>query len=100
MSNKSILPNMIFIMVLLVSGSIQADTLTIPGHFDSDRSTILPSRGISMDRVLAEFGEPEQRKDAVGEPPITEWDYGDFKVYFEFQTVLHTVNLKTIIMPK
>lgn len=100
MINKSILATMIAIQILLLSGALQADTLTIPGHYESDRATILPTRGSSMDRVLEEFGEPVHRNDAVGEPPITEWDYGDFKVYFEFQTVLHTVDLKTIIMPK
>lgn len=78
----------------------QADNLVIPGHYASDSNSILPRRGINMDQVLSEFGEPELRNDAVGEPPITEWDYGDFKVYFEYQTVLHTVNLKTLIMPK
>ncbi len=86
--------------ILLASFSLQADTLTIPGHYESDNGMTLPQRGISMDRVLSEFGEPIDRKAAVGEPPITEWDYGDFRVYFEFQTVLHSVNLKTMIMPK
>ena len=100
MSNKSILKKILFTLVLLVWVPAQADTLAIPGHYELDTSMALPSRGSSMDRVLAEFGEPLQRKAAVGEPPITEWDYGDFKVYFEFQTVLHSVNLKTIIMPK
>lgn len=100
MSNKSILKKMLFTLVLLQCGWTQADTLAIPGHYDSDTSMVLPSRGSSMERVLAEFGEPVERKDAVGEPPITEWDYGEFRVYFEYQTVLHTVNLKSIIMPK
>lgn len=100
MPNRSMLPSMIIILVLFVSSSLQADVLTIPGHYEAERSSILPARGSSMDRVLAEFGEPVQRKDAVGDPPITEWDYGDFKVYFEYQRVLHTVDLTTIIMPK
>jgi hypothetical protein len=78
----------------------QADVLTIPGHVASDHQMMLPRPGSSMDRVLSEFGEPVNRKPAVGDPPITEWDYGDFLVYFEYQTVLHTVNLKTLIMPK
>ena len=100
MPNRSMLPSMIIILVLFVSSSLQADVLTIPGHYATERSSILPARGSSMDRVLTEFGEPEQRKDAVGDPPITEWDYGDFKVYFEFDRVLHTVDLTTIIMPQ
>ncbi len=93
------LKNIIFISVFISTG-LQADRLTIPGHFESDSVIILPQRGISMERVISEFGEPESRTEPVGEPPITEWDYGDFKVYFEFQTVLHSVDLTTIIMPQ
>jgi len=54
---------------------------------------------MKMDRVLAEFGEPNSRKGPVGDPPITVWDYGNFKVYFEYDTVLHTVDLTTLVMP-
>jgi len=91
----------ILLTTLLIAPSVlQADTLTIPGHYEANNGMMLPQRGISMDRVLSEFGEPIDRKEAVGEPPISEWDYGDFRVYFEFQTVLHSVNLKTMIMPK
>ena len=50
--------------------------------------------------VLDEFGEPDNRFGPVGEPPITEWVYGSFRVYFEDQTVLHSIDLNTIIMPK
>lgn len=100
MSIKPILKITCFTLVMLQSGLVWADTLAIPGHFESNSSMPLPARGSSMDRVLAEFGEPDERKDAVGEPPITEWDYGEFRVYFEYQTVLHSVNLETIIMPQ
>jgi hypothetical protein len=53
-----------------------------------------------MDSVLTDFGEPNERYGPVGEPPISEWVYGGFRVYFENQTVLHTINLNTLIMPK
>lgn len=85
---------------LIITASVQADSLSIPGHFDSTSTIVMPKRGISMDQVLSEFGEPIRRIDPVGEPPISEWDYGDFRVYFEYQTVLHTVDLTTLIMPK
>jgi hypothetical protein len=89
-----------FLLVLGLSGAAYADTLAIPGHYDNDSRMVMPRRGINMDQVLAEFGEPEVRKEAVGDPPITEWDYGDFRVYFEYQTVLHSVDLTTMIMPR
>ena len=50
-----------------------------------------PTRGMTMDAVEAKFGAPTTRHPAVGEPPITRWDYPDFSVYFEHQYVLHAV---------
>ncbi len=77
-----------------------ATELTIPGNVATMDKQVMPMRGISMDAVLGEFGEPDKRHDPVGEPPISEWAYGSFRVYFEHQTVLHTIDLNTIIMPK
>lgn len=50
-----------------------------------------PSRGMSMDKVRAEFGEPAEEHPAVGDPPITRWDYDRYSVYFEYDKVLHSV---------
>lgn len=96
----SFFKNILITLVLICGGSVQADNLTIPGHYQSGSVSVMPKRGSSMDQVLADFGEPERRIEAVGEPPITEWDYGDFRVYFEYRTVLHSVDLTTMIMPK
>ncbi|MCP4470486.1 MAG: hypothetical protein GY815_07340 [Gammaproteobacteria bacterium] len=76
------------------------DTLVIPGHTANGDSQVLPRRGISMDDVLSEFGEPDDRFGPVGDPAITEWVYGSFRVYFENEIVLHSIDLNTIIMPK
>ncbi len=80
--------------------SVSAETVAIPGHTPSDSMQIMPRRGIDMEAVLSEFGEPDQRYGPIGEPPISEWVYGSFRVYFEHQTVLHSINLSTLIMPK
>ena len=88
------------VLMLTIMGTAQADRLMIPGHYDSNTMSVMPKRGSSMEQVLADFGEPVRRIDAVGEPPITEWDYGDFRVYFEYRTVLHAVDLTTLIMPQ
>jgi len=78
--------------------SVNATVVTIPGH--SERShQILPKRGISVEAVLKKFGEPEQRFEPIGEPPIMEWSYGSFRVYFEYHTVLHSIDLNTLILP-
>ncbi len=74
--------------------------LAIPGHAVMSQKQVMPERGISMEAVLSDFGEPDERYGPVGEPPITEWVYGSFRVYFEHQIVLHSIDLNTLIMPQ
>ncbi len=79
---------------------LACDELTIPGHDSISQKQVMPGRGISMEAVLGEFGEPDERFVPVGEPPITEWVYGSFRVYFEYEVVLHSIDLNTLIMPQ
>jgi hypothetical protein len=51
-----------------------------------------PARGMSQERVERDFGEPQSRQSAVGEPPISRWEYADFIVYFEYDKVIHSVS--------
>jgi hypothetical protein len=51
----------------------------------------LPRRGLRMEQVEREYGAPLARHPAVGQPPITRWDYDGFSVFFEHRTVLHAV---------
>ncbi len=70
----------------------QADTLQIPvGAQAGETSVSLPSRGSSTQSVLQRHGEPHVRHPAIGQPPISRWDYGDFSVYFEHDHVVHSV---------
>lgn len=85
---------------LVLSPVTAGDQLTIPGHVATTDKQIMPKRGLSMDDVLTEYGEPDERFGPVGEPPITEWVYGSFRVYFEYEIVLHSIDLNTLIMPK
>ena len=50
-----------------------------------------PRRGMSMDKVQNEYGQPLATSESVGQPPITHWTYNDRIVYFEYSTVLHVV---------
>lgn len=50
-----------------------------------------PRRGMSMNKVQQEYGQPIAISDSVGKPPITRWTYNDRVVYFEYSTVLHVV---------
>ncbi len=54
-----------------------------------------PNRGSSMAAVQSRYGEPTSRHEAVGNPPITRWDYPQFAVYFENDRVLHAVIVKS-----
>jgi len=51
-----------------------------------------PVRGMSMNSVKAKFGEPQKVHQAKGKPPITRWDYPEFIVVFESNSVIHTIN--------
>ena len=50
-----------------------------------------PNRGSTMSTVESRYGAPTNRHAAVGNPPITRWDYPQFSVYFENDRVLHAV---------
>lgn len=72
--------------------SVQADTLTIPlGQQASSQQVNLPQRGTSTSQVQRQHGEPTTRHAAVGQPPITRWDYPGYSVYFEYDHVVHAV---------
>lgn len=70
----------------------RGDSLTIPvGSQGQGQQANLPSKGIRSADVLARFGEPNKRLGGIGEPPISRWVYPGFTVYFEGDTVLHSV---------
>ncbi len=54
-----------------------------------------PKHGQSMEQVESVFGTPVQKHNAVGEPPITRWQYAGFTVYFEHDKVIHSVTHKS-----
>jgi hypothetical protein len=54
-----------------------------------------PNRGSTMTQVENRYGAPTNRHAAVGNPPITRWDYPQFSVYFENDRVLHAVLLRS-----
>ena len=50
-----------------------------------------PTRGMTQERVEVEYGSPQSRDSAVGEPPIARWEYANFVVFFEYDKVIHAV---------
>lgn len=76
----------------LAAGPLVAETLVVGDQVQLRPVTReLPRRGSSMSTVETQFGAPKARHAAVGEPPITRWDYEGFSVYFEHQHVVHAV---------
>jgi hypothetical protein len=50
-----------------------------------------PTRGMSQESVQANFGAPQSSVAAIGDPPISRWEYADFVVFFEHNLVIHSV---------
>ena len=81
----------------LVAGSLLAGTAGGETIVVNDQLTLReatgerPARGMRMSSVEARFGAPQNRHPAVGEPPITRWDYPAFAVFFEHDRVIHAV---------
>ena len=80
----------LLLLALLATGPAVAETLSVPA---ADPASVAerPQRGSTMSAVQSRFGEPASRHAAVGQPPITRWDYAQFAVYFENDRVLHAV---------
>lgn len=78
------------LIALCVAAGANADTLLLEGiSIDSTTASERPSRGMSMAGVEARYGTPSSRVSAVGEPPISRWEYPGFIVYFEYDHVVH-----------
>ena len=68
-------------LALIASGPASADVLLIDG-IQSAPVIQTPRNGLSMAQVRQQFGEPAQEVPAVGEPPISRWEYTDSSHYF------------------
>ena len=60
----------------------------------------LPKNGQSKADVEARFGVPKQKNAAVGDPPISNWKYDRYSVYFEYDLVLFTVLHPGVVIEK
>ena len=74
-----------------VSGVV-AEELRVPVGSQADRSQqSVPRTGMTQASVKASWGEPASVEGPVGQPPISQWHYGKFVVYFENDRVIHSV---------
>ncbi len=79
------------IALLFAFGAMaSAETVNIAGATaGSDQNR--PTRGMTQASVESRYGSPVDVKAAVGEPPITRWEYANFVVFFEYDRVIHAV---------
>lgn len=78
---------------LLAAPLTQADTLevSVSKQAPEMQNISRPHNGMDKADVERVFGAPYAVNGPIGEPPITSWSYDKFTVYFEFDTVLHSV---------
>jgi len=83
---------LLLFLTLVLAGTAQAsgDVLLIES-IQSAPSIDTPRNGLTMDQVRQQYGEPATTIAAVGEPPISRWEYTGFSVFFENDQVLHSV---------
>jgi hypothetical protein len=80
----------VFALFFGAFGTSNADTLDMQG-VAPDADAARPSRGMTAASVESEFGAPNAKAVAVGDPPISRWEYKDFVVFFEYDRVIHAV---------
>ena len=79
-------------LAALYCGTVRAETIAVDDQVAVRNSDVnCPGRGMTMKTVEEKFGAPQERHEAVGQPPISRWDYHGFTVFFENDRVIHTV---------
>ena len=84
----------IAIASIIASPLALGEVVTIPVGQQSSAIADAPHRGESKSTVESRFGAPENQSRPVGSPPISQWHYPGFSVYFEGEQVIHTVAKK------
>ena len=82
----------LLLATVLASGLAGAETIAVDNGIAVKQSDVpTPTRGMTMDEVAGKFGAPATKVPAVGQPPISRWDYPGFTVFFEKDRVIHAV---------
>lgn len=83
------------LFLALFAGTTLADTLVMESIATAPDNSATgierPGSGASMSQVEGRYGTPVEKMPAVGEPPITRWEYDVYTVYFENDRVIHSV---------
>lgn len=82
--------------LLLGGACATAETVAVGDTIEVKPADVAtPTRGMTMDQVVAKFGAPVTKVPPVGKPPISRWEYRGFVVYFESEHVIHSVAAQT-----
>jgi len=83
---------LVSLLILLLFGTAPAfaDVLLVDSIQSAPRIQT-PQNGFTMSQIRQQYGNPVSEFPAVGDPPITRWDYDGFSVFFEYDLVLHSV---------
>ena len=73
---------------LSMGGTEERDNPADPITYDASAR---PTRGMTQISVEARYGVPQSTTAAVGDPPISKWEYEKFVVFFEYDRVIHAV---------
>ena len=73
--------------------TVAAEEVRVPVKSQAERSAEadLPRTGMNQSSVRNGWGSPLETTGPVGDPPISQWHYEDFVVYFESDRVIHAV---------
>jgi hypothetical protein len=89
-----ILYSIFFALMSLMTMPIYADVISVPLSQSAQMKGKKPSQGSTKEQVVSLYGEPLNRLEAIGNPPITRWIYSHFTVFFEYNKVIHSVTHK------
>ena len=81
---------MMFPLSLTWANEVSSESTPVIKHH-AKPTVALPTAGMSMASVTQKFGAPKTKHAAIGKPPITQWDYEQFSVYFEHRHVVHSI---------
>ncbi len=80
-----------FLMAPLGTAVAEEVRISVKSQAQRSLQEDLPRTGMSESSVRNGWGEPQSVTGPVGEPPIYQWHYDGFVVYFEGNRVIHSV---------
>lgn len=90
MTRMTLTRNFVLVLAIIFCGSATADVLLIEQVREAGAMDV-PVNGMSMGEVESRYGTPDVKEAAVGDPPISRWNYDRWSVFFEYDMVLFTV---------